>query len=208
MTTANRLRGRRGTPVLMEMAESYDDQTVAGARRTMEVYNSEELEQKLVMAEQELATVQADFEQHLGQARILAEQAKEEIEEQRRIARELEKDLEAEVCRRKGVQRELFEANGALNVTNEKWNADVDVIRLRMELDGLKQLEELRRQFDKERERYLEERDRDSTLIAELKRKLAAMECGAVGEMHGTGSDCSAVHGSLVHVEEKRSRLC
>ena len=62
----------------------------------------------------------------------------------------------------------------------------------KLELDGLKQLEEVRKQFDKECERHQEERDQDATLIAELKAKLSTLESsvlpsapGATSEVHG-----------------------
>ena len=61
-------------------------------------------------------------------------------------------------------------------------------------LVGLKRLEEVRRQFDKERERHGEELERSATLVKELKEKLATLESaappsasdpGATSELHG-----------------------
>ena len=72
-----------------------------------------------------------------------------------------------------------------------------------MELDGLKQIEEVRRQFDEERKWHRKERERDATLIAELKRRLATLETdpGSTSEVH----ECGAKGGDGVSSESTRS---
>ena len=120
--------------------------------------------------------MRADYEQQLSQTREAAERAKEENEDQRHKILELKHELEEETQRRKEVERELAEVSESVNTVNDKWSADVETMRMRIELDGLKELEEVRRQFDKERERHREELECDAALIAELKRKLATLE--------------------------------
>ena len=191
VTTASRLRSGESAQVQRDMDE---DQTVDGMQET--VSDSQELQQKLVMAGEELETVRADYEQQLSQTREAAERAKEENEDQRHKILELTHELEEETHRRKEVERELAEVSESVNTVNDKWSADMETMRI--ELDGLKQLEEVRRQFDKERERHREELERDAALIAELKRKLATLESavppsdpGAVSEVHGVKESSS-----------------
>ena len=193
VTTASRLRSGESAQVQRDMNE---DQTVDGMQET--VSDSQELQQKLVMAGEELETVRADYEQQLSQTREAAERAKEENEDQRHKILELKHELEEETQRRKEVECELAEVSESVNTVNDKWSADMETMRMRIELDGLKQLEEVRRQFDKERERHREELERDATLIAELKRKLATLESavplsdpGAVSELHGVNESSS-----------------
>ena len=71
VTTASRLRNGEGTQVQREMDE---DQTVDGIQET--VSDSQELQQKLVMAGEELESVRADYEQQLSQTRETAERAR------------------------------------------------------------------------------------------------------------------------------------
>ena len=193
VTTASRLRSGESAQVQRDMDE---DQTVDGMQET--VSDSQELQQKLVMAGEELETVRADYEQQLSQTREAAERAKEENEDQRHKILELKHELEEETQRRKEVECELAEVSESVNTVNDKWSADMETMRMRIELDGLKQLEEVRRQFDKERERHREELERDAALIAELKRKLATLESavlpsdpGAVSELHGVNESSS-----------------
>ena len=171
VTTASRLRSGESAQVQRDMDE---DQTVDGMQET--VSDSQELQQKLVMAGEELETVRADYEQQLSQTREVAERAKEENEDQRHKILELKHELEEETQRSKEVECELAEVSESVNTVNDKWSADMETMRMRIELDGLKQLEEVRRQFDKERERHREELEHDAALIAELKRKLATLE--------------------------------
>ena len=169
VTTTSRLRSGESTQVQRDMDE---DQTVDGMQET--VSDSQELQQKLVMVGEELETMRADYEQQL-KTREAAECVKEENEDQRHKILELKHELEEETQWRKEVERELVEVIESVNTVNHKWSADMETVRMRIELDGLKQLEEVRRQFDKERERHREELERDAALIAE-KRKLTTLE--------------------------------
>ena len=65
------------------------------------------------------------------------------------------------------------------NADKEKWSTDMETMRMKLELYGLKQLEEVQRQFDKERERHHEELERGAALVMELKEKLATLESAA-----------------------------
>ena len=79
----------------------------------------------------------------------MSEAAKEEGEELRCKAEEAERQLDQQA-------RE----------------SEVEAVRLRFELEGLRQLEEVRKQFDKEREWYRREHDQDVALIADLRARL------------------------------------
>ena len=52
----------------------------------------------------------------------------------------------------------------------------METMRMKLELYGLKQLEEVQRQFNKECERHHEELERGAALVMELKEKLATLE--------------------------------
>ena len=56
--------------------------------------------------------------------------------------------------RRKETERELDEANANLSAAERRWSAEMETMRMKMELDGLKQIA----QFDEERKRHREER--------------------------------------------------
>ena len=46
------------------------------------------------------------------------------------------------------MEHELAEVSESVNTVNDKWSADMETMRIRIELDGLKQLEKVCRQFD------------------------------------------------------------
>ena len=109
---------------------------------------------------------------------------------------ELELDAQAQKTRELAV--ELEQTSEGWSADSKKWNAERETMRMKLELDGLKRLEEVRRQFDKEHERHGEELERSATLIRELKEKLATLESaippsgpGATGEPHGVSESVS-----------------
>ena len=93
----------------------------------------------------------------------MAEYAKEQSEEQRRIAQAIEHELTG----KSQAMRELEEEFGR---EKEQW----ETIRMRTELDGLRQLEDIRQQFDCERERHRRELEQQASVIEKLKQELAA----------------------------------
>ena len=95
----------------------------------------------------------------------MAEAAKEEGKEQRCKAQEAERQLDGQVRENEELQRQLEETEGRTGV-------EVDAIRLRLELEGLRQLEEVRRQLDRERYWYRREHDQDLAVIADLHARL------------------------------------
>ena len=125
----------------------------------------QELREKLQMAQEELEIVRARLAQQLEQEQLaavveaaaLAEQLKRaqqtagaaavEGAEQRRRAEDAESQLDRLARENEELQRRVFE-------TEETARAEVEATRMRLELEGLRQLEEVRRQFDKERDRY------------------------------------------------------
>ena len=181
-TTSSRLRSGGSSQLPQDTVITMEKETVG----------SQDLQQQLAEAAEELRSVQADYEQQLQQVREMAENAKEYGEDQCRKVQELEQELEEETKRRKGIEKKLSETIDGWSAAGDKWDADMETMRMKLELDGLKQLEEVRKQFDKERERHREERDRDATLIVELKEKLSTLESsippsapGATSEVHG-----------------------
>ena len=181
-TTSSRLRSGGSSQLPQDTVITMEKETVG----------SRDLQQQLAEAAEELRSVQADYEQQLQQVRETAENAKEYGEDQCRKVQELEQELEEEAKRRKGIEKKLSETIDGWSAAGDKWDADMETMRMKLELDRLKQLEEVRRQFDKERERHREERDRDATLIVELKEKLSTLESsvppsapGATSEVHG-----------------------
>ena len=82
----------------------------------------------------------------------MAEAAKEESEEQSCKARETERQLDGQARENKGLRRQLQEAE-------ERTRTEVDAVRLRFELEGLRQLEEVRKQFDERYTKFDQERD-------------------------------------------------
>ena len=74
--------------------------------------------------------------------REMAENAKEYGEDQCRKVQELEQELEDETKRRKGIEKELSETIDGWSAAGDKWDADMETMRI-LELDGLKQLEEV-----------------------------------------------------------------
>ena len=59
----------------------------------------------------------------------------------------MEQELEDETERRKRIEKKLTDTIDDWSAVGDKWNADMETMRMRLEL---KQLEELRKQFDKE----------------------------------------------------------
>ena len=115
------------------------------------------------MAAEELKAVRADLTTQLQQMREASKQAKEECEEQREKARDLESELNAK-------QQTLQEMEEEFGREKETWGT----IRMKTELDGLKQLEEVRQQFDRERDRHRKELERQAVAIERLEQELSA----------------------------------
>ena len=134
---------------------------------TMDESNSEdatseaqELQQKLTMATVELEMVWTTLTTELQQAKEEAEAVRQQAEAARRQAEELEREVE-----RLMAERDLTENS-----------------KMRAELDKLRQIEDLRCQFDREREQHRNERGRDAAAILELKKELAAVKKLSVKE--------------------------
>ena len=113
---------------------------------------------------------------------------------------ELELDAQAQKTRELAV--ELEQTSEGWSTDSEKWNAERETMRMKLELDRLKRLEEVRRQFNKERatlKNWVRPGDEASaTLIRELKEKLATLESavppggpGATGEPHRVSESVS-----------------
>ena len=142
-----------------------------------------ELREKLQMAQEELQLVQADLTmqleqaqqtaaeeragpaEQLRQAQRMSEAAKEEGEEQRCKAQEAERQLD-------GLARENKELRQQLQESEEGTKTEVDTIRLRLELKGLWQLEEVQKQFDVERDWYREQARSLAGEVAEARDRL------------------------------------
>ena len=160
VATLSRLRsGKHEQPATMSTSDLETETHEDDAPETPLV---QELRQKLAIVATELETVRAELTTQLQQTIEMADNAKEESEEQRRRAQDLECELET----KSQVVHELEEELGR---EKEQW----ETIRMRTELDGLKQLEDVRRQFDRERERHRKELEQQASVIEKLKQELA-----------------------------------
>ena len=100
----------------------------------------QELQQKLAMGAEEVKTVKADLTSQLQQTMEVAEYAKEQCEEERRQAQAMESELI-------GKSQAIQELEDKFRQEKEWWGT----IRMWTELDGLRQLEDVRKQFDRKR---------------------------------------------------------
>ena len=94
----------------------------------------------------------AGLVEQLRQAQRMAEAAKEEGEEQSCKAQEADRQLHGQARENDDLWRQLQEAE-------ETTRTEVDTIRLRLELEGLRQLEEVQKQFDERYTKFKRERD-------------------------------------------------
>ena len=95
-----------------------------------------DLDKRLGQVQQAAADERADLTEQLRQAQLMAETAKEEGEEQRCKTQEAERQLDAQTRENEDLQRQLEE-------TEQRAKTEVDAIRLKIELEGLRQLEEV-----------------------------------------------------------------
>ena len=105
-----------------------------------------ELQQKLALAEEQLELIRTE-----------SEDAKRRESESADRVSELEQDLE-------DIGRKLDE-------TERQYHAEIEKLQLKADLERLQQVEEVRRQVDKQRKYHRAERDRDQ---AQLKTELEA----------------------------------
>lgn len=112
---------------------------------------AQQLEQEQLAAAGEAAALA----EQLKQAQQMAEAASVEGAEQRRRVEDVSQ-LDRLVRENKELQHRVFE-------TEETTRTEVEATRKRPELEGLRQLREVRRQFDKEYGHYQWEHDQDTT---------------------------------------------
>ena len=108
---------------------------------------AQELQQKLTMATEELEMVRTTLTTELQQAK---EAVRQQAEAAQRQAEELEREVEWLIA----------EADKECDLTENS--------KMRAELDKLRQIENLRCQFDREREQHRNERERDAAAILEI----------------------------------------
>ena len=157
-TTHSRLRsGAVEQPRTMSASES--EPAIESPEDVAEAPLVQELRQKLEMAAEE----RCDLSVQLQQMREASEKAKDECEEQRQRAQSLEDELTEKAQTLREVEEEYGRAK-------EFW----ETVRMKTELDGLKQLEEVRQQFELERDRHRKELERQEVVIEKLKQELAA----------------------------------
>ena len=155
-----------------------------------------ELHQKLTMVEEQLEVIKNETDEKLRRATQAAKQALKEAEEARQKA-------ETSAARVTELEQELTQqTEQAAELEKER-----EQIRLKTELDRLRQLEEVRQQFDKERKRYRWERERDLSTIAELERQLEEerMRGQVAGVIGGRGRASGAEPTSVPETTERQS---
>ena len=147
-----------------------------------------ELQQKLSMAHEELEKTKTEADKQIQEARETVEKATQEAIEAKQAAGEWQ-------TRVADLERELERADKFVtDSTKERKQWELEA-----ELERLRQLEDLRQRFDKERERHREERERDAATVERLKKELeseknkpvvvatAALESGST-----SGADATA----------------
>ena len=107
------------------------------------------------MATEELEMVRTTLTTELQQAK---EAVRQQAEAAQRQAEELEREVEWLIA----------EADKECDLTENS--------KMRAELDKLRQIENLRCQFDREREQHRNERERDAAAILEIKKELEAVK--------------------------------
>ena len=127
VATRSRLRsGKHEQPETMSASESETETHDAEAPLV------QELQQKLTVAAGELETVRAEVTTQLQQTIEMAEHAKEESEEHRQRAHDLE-------CELAGKSQVIYQLEEEFGREKEQW----ETIQMWIELDGLKQLEDV-----------------------------------------------------------------
>ena len=144
-----------------------------------------ELQQKLVMAEEEMDSMRNEQEAGTGQEDQIAE-----LQQKFAMAEEEMETMRRELERTKG---EVEQADRA--VADAVRDGELQVMKV--ELERLKQLEEVHQQFDKERERYVLELKRANSTIARLEKELdhrSSIRTGGGGSTSTSVSDLSSVN--------------
>ena len=141
-----------------------------------------DLTRQLEQAQQTAAEERAGLAEQLRQAQRMSEAAKEEGEEQRCKVQEAERQLY-------GLARENEELRQQLQESEEGTKTEVDTLRLRLELEGLRQLEEVRKQFDVERDWY---REQARNLAGEVAEARPSHSTGELHESHESVTGASA----------------
>ena len=144
-----------------------------------------ELRQQLAATAEELETVRNELSSQLHQARQMAEEAKEESEEQKQQVLQLSHELEQN-------SSQLSELKALQEQEKEQWAKEMDMLKMNLELERLRQLEEVRCRGDRERERFQQEQEKAEALLARLRKELAderQKNARYVGNMHESSSE-------------------
>ena len=177
--TYRRLELRSGTvlrfsPPQTEPETMSDSETV-----TAEAAQVLELQQKLALAEQavnekdlRLKEAVSKLEQVEEKANELEQAKKEAVIDLSEAREALEQAEEKFGAERSELIGRLGELEKSLEECSERARCELEGQGMKMELEKLRELEALRRKFDCEREQHRLERERDATVIAELKRGL------------------------------------
>lgn len=136
----------------------------------------QELEQKLEMAEQAVFTKDQELQEVREELERTQAIAAEDLLEARSLAEEAKGTLErvrADATRLGAHARELEEQLEQVKTEARKKLEDQED---KLELARLRQVEALRQQFDKEREKHYEELERNAALVDGLRKKLESRE--------------------------------
>ena len=162
----------------------------------------QELRQKLTMATEELETVRAELTSQLHQTRQMAEASKEETEEQRQEVLRLSQMIDSKL-------KTIQELEELLDQQKTQWTEELEALKMKMELERLRQLDEVRRQLeevrcqgDKERARFREEQERTAILLEKLKKELAEEKAGHVRDAGVTRGVSESLFESVSGLED------
>ena len=164
VNTSRLLELRSGTTARTErMAEGQNDDLKVLGR-------IQEMEQKLELAEQAVNEKDKEIEAKNAEMEEMRRQAESELQEARELADDLIRTLAQERTDAKSLEAELER----LTAVGERMEMEMRDRENQLELQRLRQVEHLRQQFDKERERHREEMDWNAAQVATLQKELEA----------------------------------
>ena len=177
--TSRRLELRSGITARLEELEMGEENESSEL-----VEHVQELEQKLEMAEQAVDAKDEKIKAKCVELEQCKRKAALELQEARKISEELKETLERErkeaeqrwskdAGQWKGHARELEEE---LFQLQERCERELQNKEKELELERLRQVEALRQQFDRERERHREEVKKKAALITTLQEELKALK--------------------------------
>ena len=169
-TTSIHHRLRSGPSCASLSVMEGDDRVGAEEMSVSQAADVQELREKLQMAQEELGLVRADLTRQLEQVQQTAGRgagwpgrtttaSSADVQDSEGRVRETEVKGAGGERQLDGLARENKELWRQLQELEERTRTEVDALQLRLELEGLRQLEEVRKQFNERYAKFDRERD-------------------------------------------------